>query len=338
MKIFLLLLLFPLIGTAQQYTLTPVNKGTNTSIRGLSVVDDRVAWVSGSNGYVGKTVDGGRSWTWSKPKGMEKLDFRDIEAFDEKNAIIVNAGSPAFILSTSDGGESWRESYVNRDSAIFLDGMDFWNPNQGMIFGDPIKGKLKILRTTTAGANWDDLSDNLKFKPVMGEAGFAASGTTIKTLGQGKVWIATGGAAANIYYSKDFGKKWKRYHNPIIQGLNSTGAFSLDFYDEKHGIVVGGDYMKDQESSNNALYTTNGGKTWHKPTVSVSGYRSAVCYITKTICIAGGSSGVDLSTDGGKTWANISSENINAIQKAKSGNLILLTGNKGTIYRLDKQP
>ena len=337
MKLFFLLLLLPFIGSAQQYKLTPVHQGTNTSIRGLSVVNDRIAWVSGSNGYVGKTADGGASWTWSKPADFDKLDFRDIEAFDEKNAIIVNAGSPAFILATSDGGTNWRLAYVNRDSAIFLDGMDFWNPQRGMIFGDPIKGKLQILRTSTGGVNWDDISQNLKHSPMMGEAGFAASGTTIKTLDNGKVWIATGGAAANIYFSKNYGQRWKKYSNPIIQGLNSTGAFSIDFYDAKNGVVVGGDYLKDQESTNNALYTTNGGKTWQKPAVSVTGYRSSVCYISKSICIAGGSSGVDLSTDGGKTWANISSENINAIQKAKSGNLILLTGNKGTNYRLDKQ-
>lgn len=338
MKAFLLLLLLPLIGSAQQYTLKPVTQGTNTSIRGLSVVDDRVAWVSGSNGYVGKTVDGGSSWTWTKPAGFDGLDFRDIEAFDDTHAVIVNAGSPAFILLTEDGGNSWRQSYVNRDSAIFLDGMDFWDARQGMIFGDPIKGKLQILRTTSGGANWDNISRNLKHSLTMGEAGFAASGTTIKTLDKGKVWIATGGAAANIYFSKDYGNHWKRYANTMIQGLNSTGAFSIDFYDEKNGIVVGGDYLKDQESTNNALYTTNGGKSWIKPEVSVFGYRSAVSYITKNVCIAGGSSGVDLSTDGGKTWKNISTENINAIQKAKSGKLMLLTGNKGTIYRLDTQP
>lgn len=340
MKILLLLLLLPLIGSAQQqqYSLKAINTGTNTSIRGLSVVDDQIAWVSGSNGYVGKTVDGGVTWNWSKPAGFDKLDFRDIEAFDDKHAIIVNAGSPAFILSTLDGGVSWRQSYVNRDSAIFLDGMDFWDVNKGMIFGDPIKGKMQLLRTTSAGANWDDISGNLKHPLKMGEAGFAASGTTIKTRDKGKVWIATGGASANIYFSRNYGKHWKRFPNPIIQGLNSTGAFSIDFYDDKNGVVVGGDYLKDQESTNNALYTSNGGKTWNKPVVSVSGYRSAVCYLTKLICVAAGSSGVDISTDGGKNWTNISSENINAIQKANSGNLILLTGNKGTIYRLDKQP
>jgi len=335
MKALLILLLLPLCSTAQEFTLVPLNKGTNTSIRGLSVVDDQVAWVSGSNGHVGRTADGGKSWTWTKPEGHDSLDFRDIEAFDANKSIIVNAGSPAFVLQTADAGKSWTQRYLNRDSAIFLDGMDFWNEEEGMIFGDPIKGKMQLLRTTSGGASWDDISSSLKYEMTLGEAGFAASGTTIKTLGKGKVWIATGGAVANIYYSKNYGKRWKRYANPIIQGVNSTGAFSMDFYDGKNGIVVGGDYLKDQESTNNALYTSNGGKSWTKPAVSVSGYRSAVIYVNRTLCIAAGSSGVDASTDGGKTWRNISDLNINAVQKAKTGNLILLAGNKGQIYRLD---
>lgn len=334
MRALIILLLLPFIGNAQQFKLVPLTSGTNTSIRGLSVVDDQTAWVSGSNGFVGKTTDGGTTWSWSKPEGYDSLDFRDIEAFSAEEAVIVNAGSPAYVLRTADGGKVWKQTYLNRDSAIFLDGMDFWDAKQGMIFGDPIKGKLQLLHTTSAGENWEDATSNLKYEMAMGEAGFAASGTTIKTLPKGRVWIATGGASANIYYSGDYGRSWKKFANPIIQGLNSTGAFSMDFYDKKHGVVVGGDYLKDQESTNNALYTKDGGKSWIKPEHSVSGYRSGVAYINKSICVAAGSSGVDISTNGGKTWKNISNLNINAVQKAKSGNLVLLAGNKGAIYKL----
>lgn len=335
MRGYFLLVFLPLFSVAQEITITPIHTGTNTSIRGISVVDDQHAWVSGSNGYVGKTSNAGEDWSWTKPASYEQLDFRDIEAFDDQKAVIVNAGSPAYVLTTADAGKSWKQAYINRDSAVFLDGMDFWDNNRGMIFGDPIKGKLHLLSTNNGGQTWDDISDRLKYKPKLGEAGFAASGTTIKTIGRGKVWVATGGAAANIYYSANYGKKWKRFSNPIIQGSNSTGPFSLDFYDEKNGVEVGGDYLKDQESTNNALYTINGGKTWEKPSSSVSGYRSAVIYLNKDLCIAAGSSGIDYSKDGGKTWTHLSDLNINAAQKAKSGNLVLLAGNKGQLYRVD---
>ena len=303
-------------------------------MRGLAVVSDSVAWVSGSNGYVGKTLNGGKTWEWTQPKGYEKLDFRDIEAFDKFKAIIVNAGSPAYVLTTNDGGKSWKEVYKNTDSLIFLDGMGFWNSQEGIIFGDPINDKMQLLKTTDGGLTWQNISANIKEKMKMGEAGFAASGTTIRTSSDGKVWIATGGKVSRIFYSPNYGNRWKVYDCPIIQGENSTGPFSIAFYNAKKGIVVGGNYLKDKENLNNVLLTTNGGRTWSKPIQPVLGYRSAVEYVTDQLCFATGSSGTDYSTDGGKNWQNISTQNFNALQKAKNGKLVLLTGNKGQIYQV----
>lgn len=331
-----LLLILPAITFAQGYTLKPLASGKNTSMRGLSVVSDSVAWVSGSYGYVGKTLNGGKTWEWTQPKGYEKLDFRDIEAFDDLKAIIVNAGSPAYILCTIDGGKNWKEVYKNIDSAIFLDGMAFWDSQKGIIFGDPIKNKMQLLKTTDGGLSWQNISANLKKDLKIGEAGFAASGTTIRATTDGKVWVASGGSASNIYYSRNYGKTWKVYPCPIIQGESSTGPFSIAFYNAKQGIAVGGNYLKDKENTNNVLLTANGGKTWTKPVKPVLGYRSAVEYITDQLCFATGSSGTDYSTDGGKNWTNISTQNFNALQKAKTGSLILLTGNKGQIYQLIK--
>ncbi|WP_432713842.1 WD40/YVTN/BNR-like repeat-containing protein [Pedobacter sp.] len=330
----LLLLLLPMAVFSQGYELKPLNTGTNTSIRGLSVVSNQVAWVSGSRGTIGKTTDGGQNWTWIYPEGFEKLDFRDIEAFDEQRAIIVNAGSPAYILLTVDGGKSWKTTYKNLDSAIFLDGMDFWDQQNGMVFGDPIKDQLQILKTSNGGNSWTDISAQLNIKMHQGEASFAASGTTIKTLGKGKVWIATGGLISNIYHSSNYGQTWRKYACPIWQGENSTGPFSMDFYNEKHGIVVGGNYVKDTVSVNNALLTNNGGMDWTIPVSSVSGYRSGVVYVDDKTLIAVGTSGVDISTDGGQIWKKISALSFNAVRKAKKGKLILLAGEKGNIYSL----
>lgn len=333
-KLIYFLLAFPLFGLAQNYQLKELTSGKNTSMRGLSIVSDSVAWVSGSNGQVGKTLDGGKTWTWTQPKGYEKLDFRDIEAFDKHKAIIVNAGSPAYILSTTDGGKNWTQVYKNLDSAIFLDGMGFWNAQEGIIFGDPIKDKMQLLKTTDGGLTWQDISGKLKENLKIGEAGFAASGTTIRTGSNGNVWIATGGKVSRIFYSGNYGNTWKVYDCPIIQGENSTGPFSIAFYDGRKGIAVGGNYLKDKESTNNVVLTTNGGKKWNKPQTPVFGYRSAVEYITNQLVFATGSSGTDYSTDGGQNWKNISTQNFNALQKAKNGNLILLTGNRGQIFQV----
>ncbi|WP_316738891.1 oxidoreductase [Pedobacter aquatilis] len=333
-KLLWCLILAPFFCAAQNYSMKPLNENTKTSIRGLSVVNDKVIWVSGSNGTVGKSLDGGLSWKWIKPSGYENLDFRDIEAFNELEAIIVNAGSPAYVLKTIDGGETWLETYKNTDTAIFLDGLGFWDKKKAIIFGDPIDNRMQLLKSSNGGKSWKNISSKMNPLLVKGEAGFAASGTTIKTLPDGKVWIATGGSIAHIYHSKNYGSDWEVFNCPIWQGESTTGPFSIDFYNSNKGIAVGGNYVKDKDNSNNVVLTDDGGKSWRKPKSPVFGYRSAVTYINAETLIATGTSGTDISTDGGETWTHISDVSFNSVQKAKTGNVVILAGNKGFIYRL----
>lgn len=312
-------------------TITQLQAGKNTSIRGLSVVDNRVAWVSGSNGWVAGTTDQGKTWNWKQLSGYEKMDFRDIEAFSANEAILISAGSPAVILLTLNGGKNWQEMYQNNAAEIFLDGMDFWNRQNGLIFGDPINGKMQLLKTINGGKSWQDISSKVNLELDSGEASFAASGTTIRTQSGGKLWIATGGLRSRLFASDDYGQTWKTYPIPITQGKNSTGPFSIAFYDSQTGIAVGGDYLTDTLTLNNLLLTSNGGKSWHKPLKTTAGFRSAVEYVSKNKLVATGTSGTDVSFDGGQTWRTVSKEGFHAVRKAKSGSWVLMAGSEGRV-------
>src|SRR6201996_6493723 len=135
-------------------TIVPLQQGKPTSIRGLSVVDDNVAWISGSKGNIAITTDGGKTWAWQQVKGFEKSDFRDIEAFSAKDAIIMSSGTPALILKTTDGGANWQVKYQNTDTAYFFDAMDFANKNHGMVLGDPINNTFVLMETLNGGETW----------------------------------------------------------------------------------------------------------------------------------------------------------------------------------------
>ena len=112
-----------------------LTSGTKTSLRGLSVVNDNVVWVSGSNGTVGRSNNGGKNWNWFTVKGFEKTEFRDIEAFDASTAVIMGIAEPAHILKTTDGGETWRVVYENKTKGMFLDAMDFVGGEYGIVVG-----------------------------------------------------------------------------------------------------------------------------------------------------------------------------------------------------------
>ncbi len=57
-----LFLLFTYSGKTQQIQV--LESGKRVSFRGLSVVNDQVFWVSGSNGSVVRSTDGGKNLQW----------------------------------------------------------------------------------------------------------------------------------------------------------------------------------------------------------------------------------------------------------------------------------
>ena len=303
----------------------------NSSFRGLSVVNDDVIWISGSNGYVGISTDGGNRFYINQIIGFEKFDFRDIEAFSDKDAIVMSAGSPAVFLKTKDGGASWKITYSNNTKEIFFDGMDFWDDKKGIAFSDPIDKRLFIIKTEDGGKSWKEIP--FGNSPLMqdGEAGFAASGTSIRVTGDGYAFIGTGGKAAHLFTSDDFGKTWKKFSCPMIKFKESTGVFSLAFRDGRTGMVAGGDYAADTLSKDNFFLTFNGGRSWKSPFKVPLGFRSCVEYITQTWLIATGSSGTDISYDGGQTWKKLSVIGFNVVRRAKKGKIVFLAGNKGLI-------
>jgi photosystem II stability/assembly factor-like uncharacterized protein len=305
-----------------------LNTGANTSIRGLSVVNDRIVWVSGSNGMVGKSLDSGNTWKWIHITGFEKADFRDIEAFDESRAVIIGVGEPAYILRTIDGGENWKTVYENKTKGMFLDAMEFWNEQSGIVVGDPINGRFFIARTFNGGNTWQNIPE--KNYPVAdsGEACFAASGTNIRKFGNDAACFVTGGLHSRLFI------KDKKIELPIIQGKETTGANSIAIKNKKTFIVVGGDFKAPDSTNKNCVITNDGGSTWQYPLTPPNGYRSCVEYIDKQQWISCGLNGVDISNDDGNTWKRISTESYNVCRKAKNGKRVFLAGGKGVIGTL----
>ncbi len=333
MKFILILLLLTDLNALSQ-TVKILTAGTRTSIRGLSVVNDKIIWVSGSNGMTGKSVDGGNTWKWVLVKGFEKTDFRDIEGFDATTAIIMGIAEPAYILKTIDGGESWKLVYENKTQGMFLDAMEFWNEQAGIVIGDPINNKFFIARTFDGGNTWKEIPNDFKPRADSGEALFAASGTNIRVLDKDEAIFVTGGLSSRVFI-RDVAIKL-----PLMQGKETTGANSiavLDNYTRSGGktmIVVGGDFNAPASDTANCFYSTDRGKTWKAPKRPPHGYRSCVEYLSKKHLISCGINGVDYSFDGGHTWKWISKEGFNVCRIAKNGSAIFLAGSNGKIGKV----
>ncbi len=52
----------------------------------------------------------------------------------------MGVGEPAYILRTEDAGGTWSVVYENNEKGMFLDAMEFWNDQSGIVLGDPVNG------------------------------------------------------------------------------------------------------------------------------------------------------------------------------------------------------
>ena len=257
-----LLLAFTLILFAAPHW-TIQTSGVNVRLRGVSAVSERVAWASGAASTVLRTVDSGT--TWQKFTVTEDaLDFRDIDAVDEQTAYALSAGNgPASrIYKTIDAGKSWQLQFKIEDPKAFLDAMTFWDTNHGIVFGDAVDLHFYILTTDDGGHTWSRVPTT-NLPPAQGNEGaFAASGTNIAVVGKSHAWIGTGGAAkSRVLRTADRGRTWQVADTPLLSG-QSAGIFSIAFRDEKHGVIAGGDYRKEQDAVDNLAVTNDGGVTW----------------------------------------------------------------------------
>lgn len=300
----------------------------HSSFRGLSVVNNNIIWVSGSNGTVGKSLDAGKTWKWMTIKGFEKTDFRDIEAFDKNTAVIMGIAEPAYILRTEDGGETWNIVFEDNSKGMFLDAMEFWNIQSGIVIGDPINNRFFIGRTFDGGKTWRGIPEQNKPIADSDEACFASSGTNIRKLNKAEAVFVSGGLTSHVFIRD------KRISIPILKGKESTGANSIAVKNKKTMIVVGGDFTKKDDTVRNCVITTDGGVTWVSPKTSPSGYRSCVEYLHKNTWITCGLNGIDMSDDDGLNWQNISKESFHACRKAKKGNAVFFAGNDGRVGKL----
>ncbi|QHV98355.1 WD40/YVTN/BNR-like repeat-containing protein [Spirosoma endbachense] len=303
-----------------QWQLQPVQ--TTASFRSVSVSGSNVAWIGGTQGNFVRTADGGQTWQTGSVPNAQSCDFRDVQAIDGQTAYLMSAGpaekDQARIYKTTDGGKTWALLYRTQQPGIFFDGMDFWDKQHGIIFSDPVDNRWFILTTDDGGKTWQPVPPgNI---PLMhpNEAAFAASGTSLAIQGKRNVWIASGGAInSRVFRSNDRGRTWSVSNTPLPAG-DATGLFGMQFFTEKVGMVVGGNYKQEQQTGPNAAITRDGGDTWQLVAqTDPPGLKEAIALIPGDRLLTVGPSGTSLSADQGQTWQKLDTDGFHSLACAK---------------------
>ncbi len=215
--------------------------GLTARLQAVSVVDERVVWVSGTLGSFGVSVNGGRSWRTGVVAGADSLEFRDVQGVDAKTAYLLAAGpgTASRIYKTTDAGQNWQLQFVNREPRAFFDCFAFWDPQSGIAWSDNVDGRFPVARTANGGQRWTVAYVD---GATEGEGAFAASGTCVITHGKDAAWVATGaGKEARLFRTGDRAATWTTVSTPMVQGTSTTGHTSIAFRDDLNGLAAGGD-------------------------------------------------------------------------------------------------
>ncbi len=290
-----------------------------SSIRAIEVVGGSSLWFAGSQGKYGRIHKGSLSVD-SLSHGGKTIHFRAIAATG-KDVFLLSIEDPALLYRIKGHAVNSEPELVYRESHpnVFYDAMTFFDGNNGIAMGDPTDNCLSVILTHDGGLTWEKLPCTSIPETQEGEAAFAASNSNVAVSGN-RAWMVTGGRSARVFKSEDLGRTWKVHDSPMQQGGNMTGIFTVDFYDYKQGIAMGGNWEAKSDRRATAAITTDGGINWKLvPENQAPGYISCVRYVPGSggkELVAVSTQGIFYSATGGSHWRQLSDRGFYSIRFA----------------------
>ncbi len=285
-------------------------------------------WMSGSNGKIYGTNDGGQSW--SVQYTGDSSSFYSLFALDSRTVWAIGNGGT--ILKTGNG-VSWHTQ--SSQIGNHLSGIYFLNANLGWICGD----QGIILKTSDGGVSWETRANPSTNKLydvffTSENEGWAAGdhGTLIHTSNGGETWVLQNTGTGSHLHGIHFLNSTKGFAvgslGTVLKTTNggtdwtilmesSTGDYyyDIDFVDQNTGIIVG--------NAGSCLKTTDGGTNWKGMGKVQMWWVNGMDMLDANTIWASGSKMVAFSTDSGSSWASmpgsIPEENLNNVFATKTG-------------------
>ena len=324
--------------TSINFSLTEQHSGTDALLIAMSILDENKVWMSGTKSTFMRTKDGGNSWELFSHPEIDTFQYRDIHAFDEGSVVLLSIGEGAnsqIHLFSASGG--WKVAFVMDHPKGFLNSIDFWDDEIGLAYGDSFDGKPYLMKTEDGGRTWDRIDPEVLPDAPEGEGGFASSGSCISVQPGGLAWVGTGaGGSARVLKTSDYGQSWTSFETPIVKG-DAAGITSIHFRNNNHGLIAGGDLANTDTYTENLAFSIDGGESWvltEPPETTGAFYGSDLIGMKgKTIVVACGPNGADMTFDAGQTWNTISTEDLWVADLHEDG-YGWLAGREGKIFKL----
>jgi photosystem II stability/assembly factor-like uncharacterized protein len=211
------------------------------------------------------TKDGGKSWKPVPYKGPYVKGLCAIDVVKEQYInhgkidykvhlyAVGRVGSPANIMISHDGGETWTSRSMNSDCKMLFD-IKMFNKNEGFVCAasneDIAQSNALILKTSDGGATWQKVYQSTRPYETTWKVSFP-------TKEIGYVTIQSYNPDPSLKQQRvaktiDGGKTWTEIN--LIED-NAAREFGIGFIDENHGFVG---------TMNSGFETKDGGQTWTK--------------------------------------------------------------------------
>ena len=298
--------------------------GFDVASRGVNeiqIVDANTVWALAYDGTdptnniqeFTRTTNGGSTWTAGIIDiGDPSLSLNNISPISGTTAWISAIDSTTGlggIYKTTNGGTSWTlqtNSEFSTSGESFLNGVVFFDANNGVAFGDPEGGEFEIYTSNNGGTSWTRVAGSSIPNPLSGEygynGGFRHIGSTI--------WLPTN--KGRLLKSTNMGVTWTVSQAPLTDFSGTTQSGNVHFSTVNNGCLL------KKVNTTYTFYTiTNGGTTWSAAS-PFTGTNYVLDYVPNTnILVAtsaltatstpAGTPGSAYSLDNGTTWTSIDS-------------------------------
>ncbi len=295
---------------------------------------------------------------WTKKESGTLAWLNSVYFLDEERGWI--AGSYGTLLTTNDGGDSWKsEKRFTKDNirdVFFVDEKIGWLLCERDFFNAGREPLTYLMKTADGGLTWDNVAlgrGNERLSRIffakdkkgyaVGESGalwrmqsnadaWGRSQLPVRYLIRGGAFFSDGkgilvGGGGTILFTEDGGRSWNPA--PVFGSDDIPKLNAVYFFDEKTGWTAG---------SRGKIYASqDGGRTWHEQASGVSEDLSDIAFVSPVDGFAVGSNGMMLQTMNGKTWRAEKAATKNKLERvvftAKRG---FAVGFGGLILQIDR--
>ena len=314
-----------------------VETGTDALLIGLDAAGENVVWAAGAAGTWARSLDGGRTWTTGKVPGADTLQFRDVEAFSAREAVLLSIGNGASsrVYRTDDGGATWALRWTNADPAAFYDCMAFEDARRGFAFSDAVANadstrfRLPVIETEDGGRTWALAPPERTPDARPGEGGFASSGTCAVADGDGRRIVTNGGDGPDRLLTRAGGANWRATVLPVRSDDGGRGLSTL----ARRGTTLYAGLLGDIDSVT-VLRGEDLGRAWRPlGRTTIRRVYGLAASPRAGVLAATGPDGLDVSLDDGRTWRHLTSDVLWTVTALSDGTF-LAAGRAGKVARI----